>query len=37
MTVQQIALATDYAEASVYRILADDRGGQLDLFNSRIR
>lgn len=37
MTVQEIALACDYTEAGVYKILADDRGGQLDLFNTRIR
>lgn len=37
MTVQEIALATDYTEAGVYKILAEERGGQLDLFNTRIR
>ncbi|MGE4321733.1 MAG: hypothetical protein AB7E60_01735 [Sphingobium sp.] len=37
MTVQQIALATDYTEAGVYKILAEERGGQLDLFNTRIK
>jgi hypothetical protein len=36
MTIQEIALATDYTEAGVYKILAEERGGQLDLFNSRI-
>ena len=36
MTIREIALATDYTEAGVYKILAEDRGGQLDLFNSRI-
>lgn len=37
MTVQQIALACDYTEAGVYKILAEERGGQLDLFNTRTR
>ena len=37
MTVQQIALACDYTEAGVYKILAEERGGQLDLFNTRIK
>lgn len=36
MTIQEIALATDYTEAGVYKILAEERGGQFDLFNSRI-
>ena len=36
MTIREIALATDYTEAGVYKILAEERGGQLDLFNSRI-
>ncbi|HEX7821065.1 MAG TPA: hypothetical protein VF463_10650 [Sphingobium sp.] len=36
MTIREIALATDYTEKTIYQILADDRGGQLDLFNTRI-
>lgn len=36
MTIREIALATDYTEAGVYKILAEERGGQLDLFNTRI-
>jgi L-alanine-DL-glutamate epimerase-like enolase superfamily enzyme len=35
-TVREIALATGYTEGHVYAVLADDRGGQLDLFNTRI-
>lgn len=37
MTIQEIALATDYTEAGVYKILAEERGGQMDLFNTRTR
>jgi len=33
---REIALATGYTEGHVYAILADDRRGQLDLFNTRI-
>lgn len=35
-SVREIALATGYTEGHVYAILAEDRGGQLDLFNTRI-
>lgn len=34
MTIREIALATEYTEAGVYKILADERQGQFDLFST---